>query len=84
MQLNEIRKIDSNLPIIGKNAVGNGKEDHDNDVVDDADDDEESEGDEFEEEIEWGILLYLLHTFFCKKFQMKPALYAGIEREGKY
>lgn len=51
LQYNDIRKINSNLIVIGKTTVENGKEDFDNDADDDdADNAEESEGDEFEQE----------------------------------
>ncbi|CAA0818102.1 Unknown protein [Striga hermonthica] len=51
-KLNEIRKGNSNLIIIGKTTVDNEKEEYDNDADDDddADNGEESEGDEFEQE----------------------------------
>ncbi|KAI3763162.1 hypothetical protein L1987_53613 [Smallanthus sonchifolius] len=48
---NDIRKINSNLIVIGKTTVENDKEDFDNEADDDdADNAEESEGDEFEQE----------------------------------
>ncbi|KAL8494183.1 hypothetical protein ACS0TY_025108 [Phlomoides rotata] len=48
---NEIRKINSNLTIIGKTSVDNDKEEFDNDADDDdADNADESEGDEFDQE----------------------------------
>ncbi|KAL8265063.1 hypothetical protein R6Q59_023193 [Mikania micrantha] len=48
---NEIRKINSNLIVIGKTAAENDKEDFDEEADDDdADNAEESEGDEFEQE----------------------------------
>lgn len=51
LQLNEIRKTNSNLVVIGKTSVENDKEDFDNDPDDDdVDNAEESEGDEFEQE----------------------------------
>ena len=51
LQCNEIRKINSNLVVIGKPAADNDKEDFDNDADDDDPDNaEESEGDEFEQE----------------------------------
>lgn len=51
MQCSEIRKINSNITIIGRTTVENDKEDFDNDGDDDddADNPEESEG-EFEQE----------------------------------
>lgn len=51
LQLNEIRKMNSNLIVIGKTTVDNDKEDFDNDADDDdGDNAEESEGDDFEQE----------------------------------
>ncbi|KAF5808705.1 putative anaphase-promoting complex subunit 15 [Helianthus annuus] len=48
---NDIRKINSNLIVIGKTSVENDKEDFDDEADDDdADNAEESEGDEFEQE----------------------------------
>ncbi|KAL1827835.1 hypothetical protein DCAR_0207041 [Daucus carota subsp. sativus] len=48
---NEIRKMNSNIVVIGKTTVDNDKEDLDNDPDDDdADNVEESEGEEFEQE----------------------------------
>ncbi|KAF1001700.1 hypothetical protein AG4045_011371 [Apium graveolens] len=48
---NEIRKMNSNIIVIGKTTVDNDKEDLDNDPDDDdVDNVEESEGDEFEQE----------------------------------
>ncbi|KAF5743731.1 hypothetical protein HS088_TW08G00318 [Tripterygium wilfordii] len=48
---NEIRKINSNLIVIGKTHVDNDKEDYENDGDDeDADNADESEGEEFEQE----------------------------------
>ncbi|GJY20818.1 putative C2 and GRAM domain-containing protein-like protein [Tanacetum coccineum] len=48
---NEISKINSNLIVIGKTVVENEKEEFDNEADDDdADNAEESEGDEFEQE----------------------------------
>lgn len=57
LQCNEIRKIDSNLIVIGKSTVDIDKEDFDNDADDDdeADNAEESEGDEFEQETGWSF-----------------------------
>ncbi|XP_015882487.1 uncharacterized protein LOC107418315 [Ziziphus jujuba] len=50
-KLNEIRKTNSNLVVIGKTTIDNDKEDYDNDADDDdADNAEESEGEEFEQE----------------------------------
>ncbi|XP_071691788.1 uncharacterized protein [Rutidosis leptorrhynchoides] len=50
-KFNEIRKLNSNLPVIGKTSVENDKEDFDNEADDDdADNAEESDGDEFEQE----------------------------------
>uniref|UniRef100_A0A166DLQ6 Uncharacterized protein n=1 Tax=Daucus carota subsp. sativus TaxID=79200 RepID=A0A166DLQ6_DAUCS len=50
-QCNEIRKMNSNIVVIGKTTVDNDKEDLDNDPDDDdADNVEESEGEEFEQE----------------------------------
>ncbi|KAE9453786.1 hypothetical protein C3L33_14379, partial [Rhododendron williamsianum] len=49
--LNEIRKTNSNLIVIGKTSVENDKEDYDNDADDEeADNADESEGDDFEQE----------------------------------
>lgn len=51
LQCNEIRKMNSNIIVIGKTTVDNDKEDLDNDPDDDdVDNVEESEGDEFEQE----------------------------------
>ncbi|WCJ36128.1 hypothetical protein M5689_017345 [Euphorbia peplus] len=48
---NEIRNMNSNLPIMGKTKVDNDKEEFDNEADDDdADNAEESEGEEFEQE----------------------------------
>ncbi|KAM7471260.1 hypothetical protein LguiA_009443 [Lonicera macranthoides] len=48
---NEMRKMNSNLVVIGKTTIDNDKEDFDNDADDDdADNAEESEVDEFEQE----------------------------------
>ncbi|XP_061343601.1 uncharacterized protein LOC133289635 [Gastrolobium bilobum] len=48
---NEIRKMNSNLILIGKTTTENDKEDLDNDADDDdADNAEESEGEEYEQE----------------------------------
>ncbi|OAY30815.1 uncharacterized protein LOC110600391 [Manihot esculenta] len=48
---NEIRKTNSNIPVIGKTTVDNDREDFDNDADDDDPDNaEESEGEEFEQE----------------------------------
>ncbi|CAL5375006.1 unnamed protein product [Camellia sinensis] len=48
---NEIRMTNSNLIVIGRTRVDNDKEDYDNGADDDeADNAEESEGDEFEQE----------------------------------
>ncbi|CAL5372751.1 unnamed protein product [Camellia sinensis] len=48
---NEIRMTNSNLIVIGRTTVDNDKEDYDNGADDDeADNAEESEGDEFEQE----------------------------------
>ncbi|PWA86523.1 hypothetical protein CTI12_AA140470 [Artemisia annua] len=48
---NEIRKINSNLIVMGKTFVETEKEEFDNEADDDdADNAEESEGDEFEQE----------------------------------
>ncbi|KAG5035659.1 hypothetical protein AAZX31_04G170500 [Glycine max] len=48
---NEIRKMNSNLIVIGKTTNENDKEDFDNEADDDdADNAEESEGEEFEQE----------------------------------
>ncbi|MED6170370.1 hypothetical protein PIB30_030222 [Stylosanthes scabra] len=48
---NEIRKINSNLVVIGKTTNENDKEDYDNDADDDdADNADDSEGEEFEQE----------------------------------
>ncbi|KAL2340951.1 hypothetical protein E2542_SST02302 [Spatholobus suberectus] len=48
---NEIRKMNSNLVVIGKTTNENDKEDFDNEADDDdADNAEESEGEEFEQE----------------------------------
>ncbi|GAB2289464.1 hypothetical protein Dimus_023773 [Dionaea muscipula] len=46
LQLNDIRKMNSNLPVVGRITVDNDKEDFDNDADDDDDGDnvEESEG----------------------------------------
>ncbi|GAA0175943.1 hypothetical protein Leryth_021844 [Lithospermum erythrorhizon] len=50
-KLNEIRKMNSDLIVIGKTTVDNDKEEIDNDAdEDDADNAEESEGDDFEQE----------------------------------
>ncbi|OWM90530.1 uncharacterized protein LOC116188453 [Punica granatum] len=50
-KLNEIRKIDNNLTVVGQTTAHVDKEDYDNDADDDdADNAEESEGDEFEQE----------------------------------
>lgn len=51
LQLTEIKKLNSNIVVIGKTKVDNDKEDIDNDAEDDddADNAEESEG-EFEQE----------------------------------
>ncbi|PON72278.1 Anaphase-promoting complex subunit [Parasponia andersonii] len=50
-QLNEIRKTNNNLVVIGKTTNDNDKEDYDNEADDDdADNAEESEGEEFEQE----------------------------------
>lgn len=54
MQCNEIRKMNSNLIVIGKAPTGNEKEEFDNDADDDdVDNGEESEGEEFEQETGW-------------------------------
>ena len=51
LQYNEIRKVNSNLIVIGKTFVETEKEEFDNEADDDdADNAEESEGDEFEQE----------------------------------
>lgn len=51
LQYNDIRKVKSNLIVMGKTSVENDKEDFDNEVDDDdADNAEESDGDEFEQE----------------------------------
>ena len=51
LQSNEIRKMNSNLIVIGKTTNENDKEDFDNEADDDdADNAEESEGEEFEQE----------------------------------
>ncbi|TMX02928.1 hypothetical protein EJD97_019248, partial [Solanum chilense] len=48
---NEIRKMNSNLVVIGKTNIDNDKEDFDNEAEDDdADNGDESEGDDFEQE----------------------------------
>ncbi|KAL5544116.1 hypothetical protein UlMin_007900 [Ulmus minor] len=50
-KLNEIRKTNTNMVVIGKTTTDNDKEDYDNDVDDDdVDNAEESEGEEFEQE----------------------------------
>lgn len=51
LQCNEIRKMNSNLIVIGKTTNENDKEDFDNEADDDDPDNaEESEGEEFEQE----------------------------------
>lgn len=51
LQCNEIRKMNSNLVVIGKTNIDNDKEDFDNEAEDDdADNGDESEGDDFEQE----------------------------------
>jgi hypothetical protein len=50
LQCNEIRKMNSNLIIIGKTTNENDKEDFDEADDDDPDNAEESEGEEFEQE----------------------------------
>ncbi|KAI8529080.1 hypothetical protein RHMOL_Rhmol12G0197800 [Rhododendron molle] len=50
-KLNEIRKTNSNLIVIGKTSAENDKEDYDNEADDEeADNADESEGDDFEQE----------------------------------
>lgn len=54
LQCNEIRKMNSNLIVIGKTINENDKEEFDNEADDDdADNAEESEGEEFEQETGW-------------------------------
>ncbi|CAM8929665.1 unnamed protein product [Rhodiola kirilowii] len=49
--LDEIKKMNSNLPVIGRTSGTTEKEDLDNDVdEEEADNAEESEGEEFEQE----------------------------------
>lgn len=51
LQCNEIGKANRNLIVIGKTSAYNGKEDYDEAADDDdADNAEESEGEEFEQE----------------------------------
>ncbi|KAJ9559557.1 hypothetical protein OSB04_004717 [Centaurea solstitialis] len=53
---NDIRKINSNLTVIGKTSAENDKEDFENDAdEDEADNAEESEGDEFEQETGFSV-----------------------------
>uniref|UniRef100_A0A7N0T5F6 Uncharacterized protein n=1 Tax=Kalanchoe fedtschenkoi TaxID=63787 RepID=A0A7N0T5F6_KALFE len=50
-KLDEIRKMNNNLPVIGRTNASNEKEDLDNDAdEEEADNAEESEGEEFEQE----------------------------------
>ncbi|KAI5665164.1 hypothetical protein M9H77_24487 [Catharanthus roseus] len=49
-KLNEIRKMNSNLVVIGKTTVDNDKEDYNDPDDDDADNAEETEADDFEQE----------------------------------
>lgn len=74
-QLNEIRKTNNNLIVIGKTTNDNDKEDFDNDADDDdADNAEESEGEEFEQETGWRCLISLF-PFVAKR----PAWFCVIE-----
>lgn len=54
LQLFEIKKMNSDLPVIGQINSTNEKEDIDNDVdEEEADNAEETDGEEFEQETSW-------------------------------